>query len=143
MPISLLWEAFHTTSFLINRMPTSVLNNLSPYQKLHHKILNYDFLRIFGCACYPLFRPYNQHKLDFHSKKCLFIGYSPLYKGYQCLDKIGKFCIVIHLPSMSLTFLTLNYFLPLHHLLSQCQYAHHKYVFFMILAQQNHLQQHL
>lgn len=120
MPISLWWEAFHTTSFLINRMPTSVLNNLSPYQKLHHKILNYDFLRIFGCACYPLFRPYNQHKLDFHSKKCLLIGYSPLYKGYQCLDKISKVCIVIHLPSMSLTFLTLNHFLHLHNLLSQC-----------------------
>lgn len=76
MHISLWWEAFYTASFLINRMSTFVLNNHSPYQKLHHKLLNYDFLRIFGCACYPLLRPYNQYKLDFHSKKCLFIGYS-------------------------------------------------------------------
>jgi hypothetical protein len=29
--------------------------------------------------------PYNNRKLDFRSKKCVFLGYSSLHKGYKCL----------------------------------------------------------
>lgn len=53
---------------LINRMLTTILNNLSLYQKLHHQSLNSQFLKVFGCACYPFLRLYNQYKLVFHSK---------------------------------------------------------------------------
>lgn len=97
MPISFWWEAFHTTSYLINRMPTTTLNNLSPYQKLHNQPSNYQLLRVFSCACYPFLRPYNDHKLDFHSQKCLFLGYSPLHKGYRCLTKSGKVYVAAHI----------------------------------------------
>jgi hypothetical protein len=31
-------------------------------------------------------RPYNSCKLEFRSKRCAFIGYSNLQKGYKCLD---------------------------------------------------------
>ena len=77
-------------------MPTTVLNNQSPYQKLFQQSPNYDFHIAFGSACYPFFRPYNQHKLDFHFQKCLFIGYSPLHKGYKCLDKTRRVFIAVH-----------------------------------------------
>ena len=77
-------------------MPTSILNNLSPYQKFHHQSPNYQFLRVFGCACYPFLRPYNQHKLDFHSQKYLFLGYNPLHKRYKCLAKSGKIYVAAH-----------------------------------------------
>ena len=96
MPISFWWEAFHTASYLINRMPTPTLNNLSPYQKLHNQPPNYQFLRVFGSACYPFLRPYSKHKLDFHSQKCLFLGYNPLHKGYRCLIKSGKVYVAAH-----------------------------------------------
>lgn len=76
LPLSFLWEAFHTASYLINRMPTPVLSNLSPFQKLHNQNTDYKFLKVFGCSCFPLLRPYNWHKLDFHTHKCVFIGYS-------------------------------------------------------------------
>ena len=77
-------------------MPTPVLNNVSPFTKLHGKLPDYKFLRTFGCSCFPLLRPYNNHKLNFHTQKCLMIGYSPIHKGYKCLDSTGKTYIARH-----------------------------------------------
>jgi hypothetical protein len=79
-------EAFLTAVYLINRLPTPVLNHQSPYFKPFHTHPDYSLLKTFGCACYPLLRPYTPHKLTFRSKKCLFIGYSSTQKGYRCLD---------------------------------------------------------
>lgn len=42
---------------------------------------------------------YNRHKLDFHTQKWVFLGYSLLHKGYNCQSKIGKMYI-----SASITF---------------------------------------
>ena len=63
---------------------------MSPYFKLFQKEPDYSNLRIFGCACYPLLRPYASHKLSFWSKQCIFIGYSLNQRGYRCLDPISK-----------------------------------------------------
>ena len=52
MPLLFWWESFHTTFFLINRLPTPVLNNVSPFTKLHGRQLDYQFLETFGCACF-------------------------------------------------------------------------------------------
>jgi histone deacetylase 1/2 len=48
---------------------------------------NYEFLYIFECACWPSLRKYNSHRLEFHSKMCVFLGYSTMHNGYKCLDK--------------------------------------------------------
>jgi hypothetical protein len=47
---------------------------------------NNQILRTFGCACGPNLRPYNNHKLQFRSKQCTFLGYSLSHKGFKCLD---------------------------------------------------------
>lgn len=79
-------DAFLTAVYLINRLPTPVLQNQSPYFKLLHKHPDYSLLKTFGCACYPLLRPYIPHKLSLRSTKCVFLGYSSTQKGYRCLD---------------------------------------------------------
>jgi hypothetical protein len=79
-------DAFLTTTYLINRMPTTVLENVSPFFKLFQKHPDYSLLKTFGCVCYPLLCPYISHKLNFRSKKCVFIGYSSNQNGYKCLD---------------------------------------------------------
>lgn len=86
MPIKFWDEAFLTATYLINRMPTRVIDNLCPLERLFQAPPNYTMLRIFGCACWPHLRPYNRHKLSFRSKPCVFLGYSSLHKGYKCLD---------------------------------------------------------
>ena len=85
MDIKFWWEAFASTTILLNRLPTLVLNHLSSFEVLHERQLDYNFLKVFGCACFPYLRPYNKHKLAFQTSKCLFLGYSPFHKGYRCM----------------------------------------------------------
>nr|KYP42260.1 Retrovirus-related Pol polyprotein from transposon TNT 1-94 [Cajanus cajan] len=84
------WDhVFHTTVYLINRLPSLSHNKIVPYQVLYSKDLDYTFIKVFGCACYPLLTPYNTNKLHFRSTECVFLGYSSSHKGYKCLDTNG------------------------------------------------------
>jgi hypothetical protein len=85
MPLKFWDEAFLTASFLINRLPSPVTQNKSPFEILFHHTPDYNFLKVFGCACWPHLRPYNKHKLAFQSQLCVFLGYSFQHKGYRCL----------------------------------------------------------
>jgi hypothetical protein len=86
MPLKYWDEAFLTATFLINLLPSKVINLESPTERLLKITPNYDALRTFGCACWPNLHPYNARKLAFRSKRCVFLGYSPLHKGIKCLD---------------------------------------------------------
>jgi hypothetical protein len=79
-------DAFLTSVYIINRLPTPVLQHSSPYEKIFHRSPNYSLLRVFGCKCFPLLRPYTSHKLEYRSKACIFLGYS--HAGYRCLDPL-------------------------------------------------------
>jgi len=89
-PLKFWTYAFETSVYLINRMSTPVLRNKSPFQCLLHQPPNYDFLRTFICLYFPFLRPYNAHKLDYHSTSCVFLGYSSSHLGYCCLDLSSK-----------------------------------------------------
>ena len=78
--------AFAIAVYLINRLPTPVLANQSPYQKLLGQAPNFEKLRTFGCRCYPWRRPYSAQKLDDRSTPCVFMGYSLTQSAYYCLD---------------------------------------------------------
>lgn len=63
MPLSYWIDAFNTALYLINRLPTRVLQFQIPYEKLFLRSLDYQSLHIFGCACLPYLRPFNTNKL--------------------------------------------------------------------------------
>jgi histone deacetylase 1/2 len=86
MPLKYWDEAFLTAVYLINRLPSKVIQSKTPMERLFGNSGDYSLLCIFGCACWPNLRPYNRHKLDFRSKQCVFLGYSNLHKGYKFLD---------------------------------------------------------
>jgi hypothetical protein len=52
-------------TYLINRLPTKILDFSSPLEWLFQEKPHYSGLRTFGCACWPNLRPFNTHKLQF------------------------------------------------------------------------------
>jgi histone deacetylase 1/2 len=69
MPLKYWDEAFLTATFLINLLPSKVIDLQSPVERLLHITPNYDALRIFSRACWPNLRPYNKCKLAFRSQR--------------------------------------------------------------------------
>lgn len=63
MPLTHWYEAFSNLIYLINRLPTKPLGNISPYEKLFSVKPDYSTLRVFGCQCFPNLRAYNANKL--------------------------------------------------------------------------------
>ena len=97
--------AFQTATFLINRMPSKVLEYDSPYFTLFRRHLDYKSLCVFGCLYYPFIRPYNTHKLQYRSVQCFFLGYSLNHKGFLCLDyATGRVYITPHVVFDESTF---------------------------------------
>jgi hypothetical protein len=82
IPLKYWDEFFSSIVYFINRLPFQ--NNIT-YKVLFNKEPNYHFLKVLGCLCFPLTRLYNNHKLEFHSKPYIFIGYGINQKNYRCL----------------------------------------------------------
>ena len=64
-PLKFWSYTFEKVIYLINRMPTIVLNGRTLFESLFKSSPDYSFLCIFRCLCFPLLCPYNRHKLDF------------------------------------------------------------------------------
>ena len=78
-------DAISTAIFFINKMPSSVLNWVTPYHQLFpNKPLFPIDSKVFECTCFVLdIRP-QVSKLDPKSLKYIFVGYSRVQKGYAC-----------------------------------------------------------
>lgn len=93
-----LWSfACQTFVYLINRMPTSTLHHKSLFEVLFKSVPEIQHLRVLGCLCFPLLRPYNNTKLQTKTTKCVFLRGASKFKGYVCY-KVSKkrVCISIH-----------------------------------------------
>jgi hypothetical protein len=79
-------DAIHTTTYLLNCLPTKTVCASCPFATLYNTPPTYEQLRVFGCACYLNLAATAPHKLAPRSTRCLFLGYSTEHKGYRCLD---------------------------------------------------------
>jgi len=96
-----LWsEAVLTAAYLINRMPSRILDMKSPAELLLGQREFKVPPKIFGCVCFVRDHRPSVGKLDPRAIKCVFVGYSSAQKGYKCWDPIGKKLFV----SMDVTF---------------------------------------
>jgi hypothetical protein len=72
--------------YLINRIPTKILNNKSSYEVLYNEVPDLSSLKVFGCLSYASTLPVNRHKFDSRAKKCAFLGYKAGIKGFVLTD---------------------------------------------------------
>ena len=86
VPKSFWGEVVLTTTYLINRLPSQILNYSSPIETLSRffpkfEDFNHLSLRIIGCVVFVHIHARQRTKLDPRAPKCIFVGYSPTKKG--------------------------------------------------------------
>jgi transposase InsO family protein len=89
-PASFWGEAAFTAVYIINRYPSPVIQNTTPYERLFGTAPNYSLLKVFGCVCFVLLQPHERTKLQPRSQLCCFLGYGLEEKGYRCYDAVAK-----------------------------------------------------
>ena len=95
--------------FLINRMPSFVLDWATPFQTpFPHKSLFPIKPRVFWCSCFVQDVHLHVSKPDPKSLKCIFLGYSQVQKEYSCYcPSLRKYLV-----SANVTFLKNAHFSP-------------------------------
>lgn len=110
LPPSYWYYAMSTTIHIINRLPTPILKNFTPWEVLFKSKLDITHLRSFGYVCFPLLRPYNTHKLLPHTTHCIYLGYPAHTKCYICQDPVtSRVYISRHVHSNENEFFTPQY----------------------------------
>ncbi|GJZ16433.1 putative RNA-directed DNA polymerase [Tanacetum coccineum] len=82
IPLNMWTECVLIATYLINKLPTSVLNGKSPYDLVYNKPPSLKHLRSFCCLAYATILS-NHDKFKSRSEKCVLVGYSNYKKGYK------------------------------------------------------------
>lgn len=80
-------EAVATAAYIQNRMPTSVLEQETPYQRWYDKQPNVSHMTVFGCVACAHVPDTERRKLDKKAVKLRFVGYANKAKGYCLIDE--------------------------------------------------------
>ncbi|CAE5963143.1 unnamed protein product [Arabidopsis arenosa] len=86
VPLEYWSDCIKTSVYLINRTPSPLLNNKTPFEILLKKKPLYSNLKAFGCLCYVSTYPKDRHKFTPRSEASVFLGYPSGYKGYKVLN---------------------------------------------------------
>ena len=90
-------EAVATTTYLRNRMVSTVLKNgKTPFQLWYGKKPDLKHLRVFGCVAYIHVPDIERRKLDKKAKKLRFIGYTETAGNYRVWDETKHKCYIRH-----------------------------------------------
>ena len=95
VPKSYWGEAVLTATYMINRIPSRMLDNKSPVEILksfypHFRTSNGLNPRVFGCTAFVHVHSQHRDKLDPRAIKCVFLGYLSAQKGYKCYNPSAR-----------------------------------------------------
>ena len=89
LPKFLLIFGGKATLHAINRIPSPIIQNQTPYERLFGSPPDYHHLRSFGFICFVILQPYEHNKLEPRSRFYCFLGYGKTQKEYRCYDPIS------------------------------------------------------
>jgi hypothetical protein len=87
-------EGLHTATYMLNRLPTTVIQVVCPHLALFGSAPSYEHMCIFGCTGYLNTTITVPHKLSPCSTWCVLLGYSADHKGYHYLD-LATNCLIV------------------------------------------------
>ena len=90
VPLQFWDDVVDNVVYVINRVPSSALNDGISEEVWKSKKVNYSFLRTFGCEAFVHIDKYDREKLEDKSKKCTFVGYGVDDFGYRLWDLKNK-----------------------------------------------------
>ena len=84
-----------STCYLVNRSPSSTLDDKTPQEVWTSKEHSLTHLKVFGCDAYVHVPKENRSKLDKKAEKCIFIGYKMVSKVISFgTHKLIRLCII-------------------------------------------------
>ena len=82
IPIVFWTDCILHATYLINRIPSPIINNKTPYQILFNTAPLLDHLKIFGCQCFVSPPKSHLHKFDSRALECVFLNYALYTKDF-------------------------------------------------------------
>lgn len=86
LPNSYWGDCILASACIINRIPSTVLNNVSPYEVLFRKAPDHNELKAFGCLVMATPPGVMTYKLKPRVVPCVFVGYPAAKRGYKLLN---------------------------------------------------------
>lgn len=86
LPIKFWGECVLTTTYIINRFPSKVIEYKTPQEILFGQNPIYDHMKVFGCLVYTRNIDTKGDKFEMMGRPGVFIGYPQGKKGYRIYD---------------------------------------------------------
>ncbi|KAK9062516.1 hypothetical protein SSX86_019703 [Deinandra increscens subsp. villosa] len=94
LPIKFWGECILTATYIINRLPSKIIQNKTPYEIVFGHKPDYEQMRVFGCLAYYRSTETEGDKFEARGRPGIFLGYPPGTKGYKLYDMEHKKMVV-------------------------------------------------
>lgn len=88
-------EGLNIVANLINRMPSLITKNQSPYELFFQQKPTCNHLKVFGCSCFPWIPSSRRYKLNSKMNPYVFLDYESHHKGYRYYNLLTRRLIIL------------------------------------------------